>query len=267
MRRYQFTLDQHRKIKEYTDTLGVPFMATAHDFERVDFLVDIGAEAVKIASPDIVHLPLIRYAAKSGLVLFLDTGGAYQHEVEMTVRIARNAGCEKLVVNHNPTGHPAPAETHDLRIIPRLKELFDCPVGLSDHYDGYEMAYLAVAMGANSIEKPISEDRFIKECEHIWAISRADLAGVIGNIRKAYLALGKAAREGPGSRPESPHRVALVAGRDLRPGDLISTETIRFGKPRMGIGVEHWDMIEGWTMTRPVTEGGYIQWGDIEPKP
>lgn len=265
MRECQLTLPQHREIKEHVDTLGVPFMATAHDFERVDFMVDIGAEAVKIASPDIVHVPLIRYAAKSGLTLFLDTGGAYQHEVEMAVRIARDAGCERLVVNHNPAGHPAPAERHDLRIIQRFKELFGCPVGIADHYDGYEMAPLAVAVGANVVEKPVSEDRFIEKCEHIWAVSRADLPAFVASLRTAWLALGHTERQGTGLRMESPHRVALVANRKLAAGEAISLDTVRFGKPRLGIGVEHWDLVEGWHLLRPLEEGAYVQWTDIAP--
>lgn len=265
MRLYQFTLDQHREIKEYVDRLGVPFMATAHDFVRIDFLAGIGAEAVKIASPDIVHVPLIRHAAKSGLALFLDTGGAYQHEVEMAVRVARDAGCERLVINHNPAGHPAPADKHDLRIIPRFKELFGCPVGFADHYDGYGMAPLAVALGANVVEKPVSEDRLIEECEHIWAVSRADFSLFIASLHAAWQALGSPERRGAGLHPENPHRVALVADRDLAPGDVIDLSTVRFGKPRLGIGVEHWDTVEGWRVLRPLGKGAYVQWGDIAP--
>lgn len=264
MRRYQFTLEQHREIKGYCDELGVPFMATAHTFERVDFLKDIGAAAVKIASPDIVHYPLIRYAAASGLALFLDTGGAYQMEVEMAVKHARDAGVKDLVVNHNPAGHPAPAEKHDLRILARFAELFQCPVGLSDHYDGYEMVYAAVVAGANVIEKPISQDRFLEECEHLWGVSLPDLPEVIAGMHKAFAALGNSQRVmGPGLRPESPHRVALVAARDLAPGEEINLANVEFGKPRMGVGVEHWDLVEGRRLKRAVEQGAFIQWEDL----
>ncbi len=264
MRRYQFTLEQHHEIKKYCDELDVPFMATAHGRERVDFLVDIKAAAVKIASPDIIHYPLIRYAAQSGLVLFLDTGGAYQHEVEMAVKVARDSGCKQIVVNHNPDGHPASANKHNLRVIQRYKDLFYTPVGLSDHYDGYEMIYAAVVAGANIIEKPISEDRFIEECEHIWAISRDDLKNVIDTMHRFYDAIGD--KERPmksGLRPESKHRVALVARHDLKPGAKINWDNITFGKPRMGIGVEFWDALEGKMLNKEKKAGAFIQWEDL----
>jgi len=264
MRRYQFTLEQHHKVKLLADELGLPFMATAHTRERVDFLVAIGACAVKIASPDIVHYPLIRYAAASGLVLFLDTGGAWQHEVEMAVKAARDAGCRQLVVNHNPDGHPAPPAGHNLRAIARYQELFGCPVGLSDHCDGYDMAFAAVVAGAHAVEKPVSEDRFIEECEHIWAVSRADLPGFVASLGRAWEALGQPARPmGPGLRPASPHRVALVARRDLAPGEPITWDNVTFGKPRLGIGVELWDELEGRPLGRAVRAGAFIRFEDL----
>ncbi len=264
MRRYQFTLEEHRVIKQFCDELGVAFMATAHDRERVAFLREIGADAVKIASPDIVHYPLIHHAAASGMALFLDTGGAWQYEVEMAVHVARTAGCTRLVVNHNPEGHPAPADKQDLLTIQRFKELFDTPVGLSDHYDGYEMVYAAAALGANTIEKPVSEDRFIEECEHNWAVSRDDLAEVLATMRRFHQCRGKRSRSmGPGLRPASPHRVALAAARDLLSGEEINEDNIIFGKPRKGIGVEFWDEVSGRRLSTAKRKGEYIQWEDL----
>jgi len=263
MRATQLSLDEHRKIKEESERLGLPFMATAHDFERVDFLSDIGAEAVKIASPDIIHFPLIRYAAQSGMALFLDTGGAFEHEVEAAAQVAREAGCERLAINHNPAGHPAPPEGHDLRIIPRLAEILQCPIGLSDHYDGYEMAYAAVAVGACIIEKPITDNRFFEAVEHIWAIDLNDLNEVIATIKAVYTALGNDHRGEPGKRPENPHRVSLVASRDIKPGEHLSLENVEFGKPRLGIGVEHWDKIDGRPVSKAIKKGAFIQWGDF----
>ncbi|BCS89192.1 N-acetylneuraminate synthase family protein [Pseudodesulfovibrio sediminis] len=264
MRRYQFTLDQHHEIKKLADQLGVPFMATAHDEERVDFLVRIGAESIKIASPDIVHYPLIRYAARSGLALVLDTGGAWQHEVEMAVKIARDAGCERLIVNHQPDGHPGEPWQHNLRVMSRYMELFQTPVGLSDHFDGYEMVHAAVAAGAQVIEKPISRDRFMEACEHIWSVTIEDLPEVLRTMHMVYEAMGQPQKPmKPGLRPQSPHRVALVAKRNLVQGDIINLTNITFGKPRLGIGVEHWDELEGHTLSNPVSEGAFIRWEDI----
>ncbi|MBI9079228.1 MAG: N-acetylneuraminate synthase family protein [Pseudodesulfovibrio sp.] len=264
MRRYQFTLEQHHEIKKLADELDVPFMATAHDRGRVDFLVNIGAEAIKIASPDIVHYPLIRYAAQTDLALFLDTGGAWQYEVEMAIKTALDAGCERLIVNHQPDGHPGKASQHNLRVMQRYSDLFNIPVGLSDHYDGYEMVYASVAAGANVIEKPISRDRFMEACEHIWSVTIDDLAEVIRTMHQVYAAMGEPQKAmSKGLRPCSPHRVALVAKRDLKPDDIINQDNVTFGKPRMGIGVEHWDEVQGRPLKRAVPEKAFIRWEDL----
>jgi len=265
MRKYQFTLDEHHEIKKFCDELSVPFMATAHDQKRVDFLVDIGAVAVKIASPDIVFYPLITYAARSGLVIFIDTGGAYQYEIEMAVKVARDAGCEQIIVNHSPDGHPSPATKHNLRAINHLKKILEIPIGFADHFDGYEMLYASIIAGANTVEKPISENRFIEECEHIWAISRDDLKEVISKMNIFYDSLGEKHRQMElGLRPENPNRVALIANKDIFEGDEINLDNITFGKPRLGIGVEFWDNIVGKSLSKFKKKGTYIQWDDIK---
>jgi len=120
-------------------------------------------------------------------------------------------------------------------------------------------------VGANLVEKPISQDRFIEKCEHIWAVSVKDLKEVILNMHKVYDALGNKERViGSGLRPANIHRVALVAKRDLQPDDEIKLENIAFGKPRLGIGVEHWDILEGSKFKTNKPKGSYLQWNDIQ---
>ncbi len=266
MERYQLTLTEHHHIKKLCDRLGVPFMSTAHDFKAIDFLKDIGAAAVKISSPDIIHHPLLQYAAGQGLPVFLDTGGAYQHEVEIAVKILRDHGLEDLVINHNPAGHPAPAERHDLRIIPRLRQIFETPVGLADHYEGYEMLWAAVALGAHTVEKPISMDRRVPEPERNWSVSVDDLPEVIQTTMAVHAALGRSERvmtkEAEAYRNQN--RMALAAADDLASGAEINLNNITFGRPRLGVGAEHWDVVAGRRLRRAKKRLEFIQWADLD---
>ena len=125
------------------------------------------------------------------------------------------------------------------------------------------MAYAAVAVGADVVEKPVSRDRFLPACEHIWSVSVPDLPVFVQTLRNVHSALGRPQREGPGLRPSSPHRVALVAARDLKPGDTLTLETVEFGKPRLGIGVEFWDEVEGRALRNPLAKGSFITWDDL----
>lgn len=266
MDKYELTFDEHHKIKKLCDELSLPFMSTAHDFNSIDFLINIGASAIKIASPDIIHYPLLRYAAKSNLPIFLDTGAAYQYEVEIAVKTLRENGCKNIVVNHNPAGHPAPVENHDLRIIPRLKQILNIPIGLADHYEGYEMAYAAVAMGANTIEKPISLDRFIPEPERNYSISKPDISKVIKMIEKFYFSMGNEERKMNKDQENyrNNNRSACVAGKDMEKGTELGLDNIVFGRPRKGIGVEFWDIIKGRKIRNYKKQNEFIQWEDLD---
>ncbi|MEW5772128.1 MAG: N-acetylneuraminate synthase family protein [Thermodesulfobacteriota bacterium] len=265
MDRFSLTLEEHHRVKRLCEERGVPFMSTAHDFAAVDFLASIGAAAIKIASPDIVHYPLLRHAAASALPVFLDTGSALRHEVDMAVRTLRHAGCAGVVVNHNPAGHPAPAECHDLRIMQALRTMLDTPTGLADHYEGYEMLYAATALGADCLEKPISLDRFVEEPERNWSITAADLPEVLRIVRETALSLGRNERV---LTPEqenyrNQNRMACCTARAVQAGEVLDFSSVIFGRPRRGIGVEHWDLVAGLRFSRDMGEQEFITWGDI----
>jgi sialic acid synthase SpsE len=265
MDRYQLSLEEHHAIKRRCDELGLPFMCTAHDFQAVDFLAEIGAAAVKIASPDIVHLPLLRHAAGKGLPVFLDTGAALQWEVERAVACLGGAGLKDIVVNHNPAGHPAPAEGHDLRIMGRLRRALELPVGLADHYEGYEMAWAAAAAGADTVEKPISRDRFVEEPERNYSVSVEDLPAFLATLADFHAALGRPRRTLSAAQEEyrDNNRLACVAARDLAAGESLDLAGVTFGRPRLGIPVELWDQVEGRRLRRAKRAGEFLEWGDL----
>jgi sialic acid synthase SpsE len=258
-------MEEHLVIKRYCDELEVPFMATAHDFEAVDFLVDIGSAAIKVASPDIVHYPLLRHIARHGVPVFLDTGASYLDEIQRAVEVLREAGQREIVVNHNPAGHPSPADRHDLRTIPHLQRLLELPVGLADHYEGYEMLYAAVALGAHTMEKPISRDRTVPEPERNWSVSIDELEHVIRSVEGVYRALGKADRQMTEAQEayRENNRVACVAASDLPAGTELTLRHVVFGRPRKGIGAEHWDAIEGRKLQKPKKQHQFLQWEDL----
>ena len=219
----------------------------------------------KSPRPTLSTTPLLRYVAQKRIPVFLDTGSAYQHEIELAVKTLRDEGLEDIVVNHNPQGHPAPADQHDLRVIPRLQDILGIPIGLADHFEGYDMLYAAAAVGANTLEKPISRDRFVHEPERNYSISIDDLPDVLSNLRDVHSALGKPekamSKEAENYRDRN--RMACVAARDLKPGDIVNFDNITFGRPRKGIGVEFWDLIEGRKIRHAINQHDFIRWEDL----
>ncbi|WP_319577728.1 N-acetylneuraminate synthase family protein [uncultured Desulfobacter sp.] len=265
MKQFELSLEEHHEVKKLCDRHDVPFISTAHDFDAIDFLCDINAAAIKIASPDLIHYPLLAHAAQKGTPVIMDTGGALQYEIELAVQTLRANGLDDIMINHNPVGHPAPADKHDLAIIPRLQMLTALPVGISDHYDGYEMLYAATAIGANILEKPISMDRFDPMPEKGWSISVPDMELVFSTVRQIHQAIGqperKMSKEAQGYRNQN--RMALAAKKDLQKGDRIIFENITFGRPREGIGVEHWDIVQGMKLRNDKKRHQFIHWKDL----
>ncbi|MBA1329761.1 N-acetylneuraminate synthase, partial [Candidatus Endoriftia persephone str. Guaymas] len=131
--------DEWRELKRYSDSLGLAFFSTASFEEDIDLLVELGCDSIKIASGDINHHPLLRYAARTGLCLQLDTGSATLGEVETAVDLILTEGNEQIIIHQCPSGYPARLNSINLNIIPTLKRLFPFPAAFSDHTPGWEM--------------------------------------------------------------------------------------------------------------------------------
>jgi len=265
MRRYELPLETHRSICTLCCRRGVPFMCTVHDTASVDFMVESGASALKIASPDIVHFPLLRHVARTGLPIFLDTGSALAEEIERAVSVLREAGQQGIVVNHNPAGHPAPAAGHHFKMMSRIGKQLNVPVGLSDHFEGNAMLPLAVMMGAVVLEKPVTFDNTVPEPERNWALNIQELPHVLQQLRQAHASLGSEVRILNEHQQiyRDQNRVACAAARDLEAGEPLTLSAITFARPRRGIGVEHWDDIEGRSLRTSKKKYEFLQWSDI----
>lgn len=247
---------------------GMPFLVSVYDFAGAEFAVQQGAVALKIASPNIVHLPLLRHCASMGLPMLVDTGRATLGEVQRALDVLRQAGCQDVVLEHSPDGHPALPKAHNLRILQTYLQAFGLPVGLSDHHVGIEMLFMSIAMGACVLEKGVHVAPDDLDIDISHAMNLADLRQVLLAVQACWQALGKPARDL--SEPiegvlGTSQRQCLVARSDLAVGEAINFDTMRFAFPRLGVGVEHWDLVQGWRLRRPVKAGVPLQWSDIEP--
>lgn len=245
--------------------LGLPLVVSVYDMASLDFAGAEGAAGLKLASNNLTHIPLLRRAAQSGAAVFLDTGKANLSDVALALETVHDCGCERVVVNHNPDGHPAPAETHNLRIIETYRSAFGCPVGLSDHYVGTEMAVLSVGLGYAVIEKPVTHDLSLDEVDMPWAIHLNAAAGLARSLEQAWLALGAPRRSRRFSDSDHPARMGLVADRPIGTGETLRLDMVRFAWPLSGIAARDWDTVAGWRVRRNIPEGRPLGWSDVEP--
>ena len=245
---------------------NLPVVMSAYDRAGMEFAAQQGAVALKIASSNLTHLPLIRIAAATGLPLIIDNGRASLGEVDQAVRAARDAGAAGIILEHSPDGHPAPAANHNLRTLRTLAGAYRVPVGLSDHWAGHEMAIAAVALGASLIERNVVEAEGALEQDHAFASGIDAFGALVAALHSLWIGLGASYRDvrNTSGLIATSARMGLVAQRDVAPGDAIGDDTVTFAFPRKGIGVEHFDLVRGWRFVHTVPAGRPISWRDIQ---
>jgi sialic acid synthase SpsE len=260
-------LSSYEKLFRRCFELGMDVVVSVYDFEGARFAKDIGVAALKIASSNITHQPLIEYVAGLGLPVIIDTGHSTLEEIARAVDWARDAGQESLIVEHSPLAPPNEVGQQNLRFMSTLGNTFAVPFGLSDHHDGDEMLYAAAALGASVIEKGVRPEGLGDEQDAAHALSINQVKVVYSKIQNIHAAMGSGVRTLRRNREKYRSRMGLIARRDLNVGDRISLDTVSFAFPARGIMVEHWREVVGWSLTTPIRAGEAVGWQDIRELP
>lgn len=265
LERRKLKQEEWRELKKYCDSIGLAFFATACFHEDVDFLVEIGCQSIKIASADVNHLPFIRYAARTGLCIQLDTGMASIGEIEIAVDLIRSEGNNNIVIHHCPSGYPAHLESINLRVLPTIKRLFNCPVAFSDHSVGWDMDLGALAVGANMLEKTITEDRATRSVEHVMSLEPQDMKRFVEVIREMEIALGNPRRifTNEERKKRMAIRRSLHVASDLSSGHVLSEADIDYRRPGTGIPPDRLNEVLGRKLMTKKLKGERIEWTDL----
>jgi N,N'-diacetyllegionaminate synthase len=255
------------QIKKYCDELNLAFFSTVGFEDDLEFLLSIGCHSIKIASSDITHLPLIKAVAHAGLAVQIDTGGATLSEVEQAADAIFAAGNRKLIIHHCPTGYPARLESINLRIIPTLISLFNCPIAYSDHSPGWDMDMAAIALGAGMVEKTITYDRTTRSVEHMFSLEPADMARFVTAVRELETALGATRKA---MTPEQAlnrfrYRRSAHVLKQVKPGDILSEQLIEFRRPGNGIPPDQYHQYIGMRFRRALAPGEIVMPTDLDP--
>jgi len=256
---------QWKELKSYADELNLAFFATAGFEDEIELLEEIGCQSVKIASADLNHIPLLRLAAQSNMVIQLDTGSASLGEVERAMDVIGQAGGSKVIIHQCPSGYPAYLESINLNMITTLKTMFNCPVAFSDHTPGWEMDIAAVALGADLVEKTITLDRMTPSVEHVMSIEPQQMAEFVRSIKNVEIALGN--RRRVLSTEQITNRLAvrrsLFLAESAKSGALLQECSWVYRRPGFGIGPEHHDKIMKTRLKNDIHKGALLKWNDL----
>ena len=253
------------KLKAIADELGLDLFSTAFDPTAVDFLEEMGVPVHKVASFEILDIPLIEKMARTGKSLIISTGMATLGEIEEAVQAARHAGATQIALLKCTSAYPAPPEEMNLRTIPHLAEAFGVPVGLSDHTLGTAVPVAAVALGACIVEKHFTLSRNIPGPDSAFSLEPHEFNAMVDAVRTAEKALGRV--EYGVTEPEAVSHVfrrSLYAVRDIEAGEPLTAENVRSIRPGHGLPPKYLDRVLGRRARRDLPRGTPLTWDDIE---
>jgi len=252
------------KLKKIADEIGIELFSTAFDPTAVDFLEEIGVPVHKIASFEIVDIPLIEKMARTGKPLIISTGMATLGEIEEAVRAARNAGAPQIALLKCTSAYPSPPEEMNLRTIPHLAESFGVPVGLSDHTLGIAVPVAAVVLGASIVEKHFTLSRNMPGPDCAFSLEPREFKAMVEAIRTAEKALGEV-HYGVSER-EAANRVfrrSLFVVKDMKTGEVFTAENVRSIRPGHGLHPRHLKDVRGRRATRDIPAGTPLTWNMV----
>jgi len=249
------------KLKEIADEIGIGLFSTAFDPTAVDFLEQMGVPVHKVASFEIVDIPLIEKMARTGKPLIISTGMATLGEVEEAVQAARRTGATQVALLKCTSAYPAPPEEMNLRTIPHLAEAFGVPVGLSDHTLGISVPVAAVALGACIVEKHFTLSRDIPGPDSAFSLEPHEFKAMVEAIRTVEKALGEV-HYGVNER-EAKSRVfrrSLFVVKDMKTGEVFTEENVRSIRPEYGLPPKYLPEILGRRAARDIEKGTPLRW-------
>ena len=244
------------KLKQVANDLGLDCFSTPFDSTAVDFLEKMDVPAHKIASFELVDLPLIRKVACTGKPVIISTGMAVLSEIEDAVRAVEEAGGNQLALLKCTSSYPASPEEMNLRTIPHLTEVFNVPVGLSDHTLGTTVPLVAVALGACIVEKHFTLSRSVPGPDSAFSLEPQEFKTMVNGIRMVEKTLGHVYYGV--SEQEAKSRVfrrSLFVVKDIAAGEIFSEENVRSIRPGHGLPPKYINEVLGRRSTRDIMRG------------
>lgn len=253
------------RLKVLAESLGMDCFSSPFDPTAVDFLMTMDVPAFKVASFELVDLPLVRRMAETGRPLIMSTGMATEAEIDEAVATARSVGATDIALLKCTSAYPSPPEAVNLRAIPAMAERWGLPVGLSDHTLGDVVAVGAVALGACIVEKHMKLSSDDSSPDSAFSLDKDGFRRMVDAIRIAELALGQPAI-GPTAKEEESRRFrrSLFVVADVAAGEPLTETNVRSIRPADGLHTRHYEAVLGRRAAHAIERGTPLSWDLLE---
>jgi N-acetylneuraminate synthase len=252
------------RLKEIASDLGLDLFSTPFDETAVDFLEEIDVLVYKIASFELVDLPLITEIAQTGKPIIMSTGMATLAEIDEAVSVIRKAGNDQLALLKCTSAYPALPEDMNLRTIAHLAQSFDVPAGLSDHTLGIAVSVAAVALGACIVERHFTLSRDEPGPDSAFSLEPQEFEAMVDAIRVTEKALGSICYEVTESQVASrAFRRSLFVVQDVKAGEQFTTENVRSIRPGYGLHTRYLSQVLGRYAAMDIERGTPLAWSHL----
>ena len=252
------------KLMKVANQLGMDLFSSPFDATAVDFLESMKVPAYKIASFEIVDVPLLRKVASKGKPVIVSTGMATIEEIEQAVETLRSNGCNQIALLKCTSAYPAPVEAMNLNTIADLKSRFQIPVGLSDHTLASLAPVVSVCLGGTIIEKHLTFSRFDKGPDSSFSLEPAEFAEMVSAVREAETASGSVHYgTTPSDKNNRAFRRSLFVVQDIQTGEKFTSQNVRSIRPGQGLEPIHIDQIMESNASEAIPRGTPLNWGHV----
>lgn len=255
----------HRELMEYSKEMEILFFSTPFDKTAVDFLENLNVPMYKVASFEMMDIPLVEYIASKGKPIIMSTGVSTLSEIEEAVQACRRMGNNQIVLMKCTSEYPAMIEDANLITIPNMKDTFNVEVGLSDHTLGYIAPIVSVVLGAKVIEKHFILDKSIGGPDVSFSLDPKEFENMVKSIRDAEKSIGHI--DYSMSSKKARNRIfgrSLFAVKDIKQGDSFTEENIKSIRPSDGIAPKHLSDILDKKAAVDIKRGTPLSWDKIQ---
>lgn len=256
----QTPYEWHQELKDYTESLGMDFLSTPVCKTGVDFLDKLGLQFYKVAGYEIMDIPLIEHIAQKGKPIIFSTGIATKEDIALAINTCYDVGNNQVILLKCTSSYPTKWNQVNLKLIPKLKEDFDCIVGLSDHSLGYLVPVTAVTLGAKIVEKHFILDKKLGGPDVEFSMDPLEFKKMVLNIRRIEQAIGNSDylldEEVKNSRKFAR---SLFVVQDIKKGDIISEKNLRSIRPGVGLHPKYYKDLLGKRFNRDIEKGTPMQ--------
>ena len=267
LNRFELSVDQHKKLSEYCNEIGIYYMCTPWDLTSIEVLESFNVEAYKVASADLTNIPLIHSLIQTNKPLILSTGMSTLEEITFTANYLDKNNARYALLHCNST-YPAPVQDINLNFIPTLKSIHKT-VGYSGHERGINVTLAAVALGATIVERHFTLDRLMEGPDHAASLEYDEFKSLVLGIREIEKALGhgdfRSLSQGEMINRENLGK-SLVASRELQKGDILTASDIKILSPGQGLSPQNFENLLGKKLHRDISFEDYFFKTDLTLK-